>query len=336
MTIYQRAREFRRELLDGEADTQRRLAAAYAQAYDRALRDFEEITRQIAAAKRAGEEVNKNWLKRLRHTERIRAQLALAAEVYAKNATGLIEASQYESIRKAVAHSNELIAMGKESLGQPRTFTRAPIEAVQALVGHLSDGSPLRAVLQAAAMDSANRAEAILIEGVGTGKNPRQIGRDLKTEAGIPAIRAATIARTETLRAYNSATIENYRANDDVLDGYTRIESLDRRTCALCWAMHGKVSKLEDDLATHPNCRGTVIPNVVGDKAKVESGEARFARQPASAQEAILGPKTFALYQSGAIGLGDVVRTVNDPQWGPTLKRVPYRELEERFLAQAA
>jgi SPP1 gp7 family putative phage head morphogenesis protein len=334
VTIYGRARELRRELLAGESEAQRRLALAYAQSYDRALREVEDITRQIAAAKRNGESVTKAWLRKADRLQRIKAQLALATEQYASQATGLIEGSQYEAIRKATAHADELIAMGRESIAAPKTFTRAPLEATERIVGFLGDGSPLRDVLLSAAKESASRAADLLVQGVALGKNPRSIGKDLRDQAGVAQARAATIARTETLRAYNTATVDNYRANDDVLEGWQWLATLDARTCALCWAMHGTLHPLAEDFGSHPNCRCTPIPAVIGSPNRVTPGVELFERQEPAIQEQILGPKTYGLYKQGYIGLSDVVNRTVDPVWGPQLKRVPYRDLQP--MAQAA
>lgn len=327
MTVYALARALRADFLRGEMEAQGRLVVAYSQAFDRAFREYEQLARQIAEAKRKGDKVTRSQLERLSRLESVKAQLAFAASKFASGATQTISAAQRSAIDQATSHARQLIGQGLQNLGEPQTFAYANLEAVQALVGHMGDGSPINQSIFNAAKGLADDAERILVEGVALGKNPRQLARELNESAGIVGSKAATIARTEILRAYNTATLENYRANDDVLDGWTWIAELDRRTCPVCWSLHGTVHPLDEDFGSHPNCRCTELPNIKGDRNSFATGEARFAKLPPETQEEILGPKTFQAYRDGKIGLGDLAGKREDAKWGTVRYRKSFKEL---------
>lgn len=134
----------------------------------------------------------------------------------------------------------------------------------------------------------------VITTGLAEGKNPRSVARDMRRLVALtpdsrplPVWRAETIARTETMRAYRTATIDTYRQNTRVVRGWVWISALDRTTCASCIAQHGTVHPLTEEMATHPRCfpAGTVVSGprahasterwYEGDLVEIETAGAR-------------------------------------------------------------
>jgi hypothetical protein len=87
-----------------------------------------------------------------------------------------------------------------------------------------------------------------------------------------------------------------------------------------CWAMHGTTHPLTERLDDHPNGRCVMLPKVKAVKGLSpqwlpESGEAQFKRLDPATQANILGP-LYELYETGQIGLADVVGRKFDGDWG--------------------
>jgi len=115
----------------------------------------------------------------------------------------------------------------------------------------------------------ANRIKGEVMRGILSGESVRKVarrvvGRGLTTE-GTPfrkaIVRAKTIVRTETVRAFNLATVERYREYD-VIVGYQWDAFFDERTCPECAALHGKFWRKGNEKRPplHPNCRCVLLP----------------------------------------------------------------------------
>ncbi|HEX5083570.1 MAG TPA: minor capsid protein, partial [Blastocatellia bacterium] len=96
------------------------------------------------------------------------------------------------------------------------------------------------------------------------GRNPRAIARQIREGLGGNMVRALTIARTETLRVYRQASLQNYQANSDIVAGYYWRSSRSRRSCGACIALDGTFHPLDRPMRAHVRCRCTMIPGVKG------------------------------------------------------------------------
>ncbi|MCK9592326.1 MAG: phage head morphogenesis protein [Methanoregula sp.] len=117
--------------------------------------------------------------------------------------------------------------------------------------------------------DTRKNIMGVLIDGITKGLNPRDMISDL-VELGFDANRAESIARTETLYAFNTAAKESYRESDIEYvkwlaapeDGRlchdTEIPLPDGSICyGGCAEMDGKIFKIDEcpDIPCHPRCR---------------------------------------------------------------------------------
>lgn len=328
-TLYAINAQFRRDLAAGEARAADQMLAAYAEAWRAIERALAELGAQIDAARAAGQPVGVSWLyqqDRLAHlVAQVQAQIAGLALI----ATAATRQAQADAVRAAATDTPQQIAaaLGPPPAGVTISFDRLPAEALTDLVGFASDGSPLADLFDQLGPAATVAARNTLIRSVAIGEGARQTARRLKDAADLSMVRALTITRTETLRAFRETQQRTMQANAEVVEAWVWHSALGRRTCAFCWAMHGTVHPLTERMATHPNCRCTMIPQtktwaqlgvsgVLETRVEVESGDAVFARLSEGEALAILGPGKFRLYQEGALRLRDLVGFREEPQWG--------------------
>lgn len=154
---------------------------------------------------------------------------------------------------------------------------RLNVPAVERMVAALAGESPLALLFAPLAPAAARTVRERLVQGVILGQNPRVTARRIALALNGNGARALTIARTETLRAYRGAIQDTYRQNARLLGGWVWVAACDRRTCGVCFAMHGTRHPLEEPFGSHPNCipAGAVVagPRVVASTARWWEGD---------------------------------------------------------------
>ena len=317
--------QFRQALLDREDVARLELANAYATLYRQLLARSAELTAQLAAARATG---GRTYAKTLEQQEiqRLLDETAYLMSQFADLAEQVVSREQREAIALAQVHAETLLALG----ALPEQISRLPELALADLVGTLSDGSPLRGILDPLGSVVVEGVRTALIESVGRGLSAAESAKLIRTAMGGPLSRALTIARTEVLRAYRSASLRTYQANARHLDGWVWVAGVRgrtrSRTCPVCWAMHGTIHKLSEPFASHPNCRCAPAPLPRGFEPP-PSGADLFAQLPVDEQAAILGKQKFARMQAGKLRLSDLVGQSRDPRWGPRRYEKPLKEL---------
>ena len=150
----------------------------------------------------------------------------------------------------------------RSSFGRPMS-----IEKVQLMAGRVF--TDLKGVTQSMATVMSRE----LVDGFARGDNPHTLARRLKDELDMGSNRAATIARTEVLRAHVEGQLDALEAM-----GIEKVGVMvewdtagDGRVCRLCSAMQGTVLTLKEMrgmLPRHPNCRCVPVPANVGEPTK--------------------------------------------------------------------
>ena len=102
-----------------------------------------------------------------------------------------------------------------------------------------------------------------LLAGLALGENPRSVARAIESGMrGVSRSRALTIARTEMVSSYRDAAILNYRANSDVVRGWTW--SAAPTACDICLGLNGSHHSLSEEFESpHSQCRCSPIPDTV-------------------------------------------------------------------------
>lgn len=131
------------------------------------------------------------------------------------------------------------------------------------------------------------KIKLVLAEGFGAGESIDDLSKRVEgVFETATTSRADMIARTESIRAANSATVEAYRQSD-VVEAKEWLTEMDNRTCPVCESLDGKTIDLdgnffnEGDTVTvgetqvsvggvdvpepplHPDCRCTTIPVII-------------------------------------------------------------------------
>ena len=256
-------------LLRGERAALARMRKAYRTARKRILREAAALFRVMARAQAAGLPLGESWLPRQERysilLETVRAQMDRFGAAASKIGTGLMATWALSGAANAADLMEIEVAIADAQGAIPRGFTKAitrlPKEAVEAVVGALSEGSPLQDLLGGYGRASAAKAAETLTAGVAQGHNPRKIARALRASLDGDAQRAERIARTEGIRAHRTAAILNYQANSDVVAGWRWSSSRDRRTCPVCLALDGQEFALDEPMGAHPSCvvAGTTV-----------------------------------------------------------------------------
>jgi hypothetical protein len=318
-TVWQVAEAFRRDLAAREAAARREMAAAWEPVRREILRRTGELTRKIAERELAGRRVPVSWLferDRLGEWElRVRKELA----GWRKSAEGPISRAVRGAASIGPDHAMELIRRRAIPFPEPaaRALVRFPHAEVEQLVATLQEGSPLAELLARTGDATAAAMREALVRNVALGRGAVEMGRELGSILDGNLARGMLIARTETMRTYREATRLSYAAQGDLLSGWRWFSTLDRRTCASCWAMTGTLHPVTERLDDHPNGRCSMIPELRDlPNAPMRTGEEAFRDLDPSEQERILGRGRFALYERGEATLADMVARPVHPRWG--------------------
>jgi SPP1 gp7 family putative phage head morphogenesis protein len=306
------ADQFRRSLLARERKAATRLITAYGTAWNRIKKNLDKLTEDISDARAKGEPVNQFWLIRQERYFALLQQVGAEIAKFSDFAESTITKQQSAAVKAGLSDS---VAMMEEAAGTGAVFNKLPAAAVENLVGTLGNGSPLRTLLDRLAPSARSIVEQGLIEGVALGRNPRAIASQIRAGLGGNMTRALSIARNESLRAYRTASLQNYRQNGDLISGWTWRSSRSRRSCLACIALDGKFFPLTEPMKFHSRCRCTLIPTLRG--VKVDKGVDWFKDQPAETQREIIGTdKGYELYKRGELKLEDFVGLKANPAWG--------------------
>ena len=141
---------------------------------------------------------------------------------------------------------------------------------------------------------------------------------------------AESLVRTAVMDVSNVAQMETWRANEDVVEGYEVIVTLDSRTCPICGPKDGEVHDLDDPAGRppfHRGCRCTTVPAIAWDRLGIDRPregtrasadgpvpastdyEGWLRSQDAATQEEILGPSRASLFRARKVGLADLIRS---------------------------
>lgn len=284
----------------------------------------------FARRRSEGETISQRDLFAMTRYQSLLAQLQIELRNYTDYAERLIIDQQRQYAALGIQHAAQAINASITNAVGAR-FDILPIDATENMVGLAGDGSPLRQLLVDAWPDAANGLTQELIRSTALGINPRETARRMENGTTRTLNRMLTIARTEQLRVYRTASQMAYRESG-VVSGYKRLATRDSRTCAGCLAADGDEYPTNEPFASHANCRCTLVPLVIGFAAPkpAETTEQWFTRQSTTTQRDILGPGRFDLWQSGAVAFKDFAAVRHSDVWGDSIVPATLGELANR------
>ena len=324
-----------------ERATRKDLVTAYGDAWRRIRERIDALAAQMAEARTQGRQIRPSWLYEQRRLEKLGHDIEAEFGTFIDFSTRRITDDQMQA---AIAGRDDAADLIRASLPQQVQWLAPAFPAVPftEMVGRLSSGATLgqhlAAIVPATAVEGVKRA---LLTGIALGQNPRKVARAMRDAGGLPLARALTIARTETLGVYREAARRTYAANADVLTGWQWHSALDKRTCPVCWSMHGTMHKADEELASHPSCRCSMLPvtktwqelgfeGVPETRVVLERGPDIFARMDEAFQRGVLGPGKFAAYKEGRLTLRDTVMKTRSTKWGPGRRERSLRSINAR------
>jgi SPP1 gp7 family putative phage head morphogenesis protein len=335
--IIELANQFRNAALRNERKAAVRLIEVYGNIWTRLLKQIAALNQKIKEARTQGETVNQAWLARQKRYGDLLRQVDQEFRRFAEVANVTITRQQASAAKAAFSDSVALMTTAAESAGIATTFNKLPAAAVENMAGFLGDGSPLRTLLDQLPRSGRKIVEGGLIEAVALGIGPAATARKIREGLGGNLTRALTIARTETLRAYRTASHQTYQANADVLTGWVWRSGRGRRSCVACVALDGTFHSIREPMKPHPRCRCVMIPHVKG--VEVDRGATWFRKQPAEVQRDIIGTDAgYKALKSGELKLEDFVGLSRNAQWGDSYHQLSVKRAlasEGRFPKDA-
>lgn len=172
-----------------------------------------------------------------------------------------------------------------------------------------------------------NRLVTGVKSGFVQGMTTRDIVRQVVGPGGLADVsnrNAATVVRTAMNHVSTEAKNLTYQKNDDIVEGYELVVTLDKRTSSICRNLpHGKVYEIGKGPLPplHPNCRTTTAPVISKDFDFLDVGAKRAARgadggtqvdantsyyeflrmQPAWFQDEALGPVRGSIFRNSGM-----------------------------------
>lgn len=150
----------------------------------------------------------------------------------------------------------------------------------------------------------------------------RTVSTIRKSVQDVPRHVANTMTRTVYMQSYRTGTAIQQSANTNIINRVIRFETLDRRICPACIALHGSIvwDRERDGgnpvtrIAEHHNGRGVARTEVRGATRRFQAGEEWFNSLPDDRQRRLFNNNAaYAAYKDGAITLQDMVTRYHDP-----------------------
>ena len=328
-------REFKQGLLMREASQMQAMAGRWLGVENALEAQINALARELAEEHAAGFYVSRAKVYQMERYQRLLAQTEREFGRYAEYADGMITRGQGLMARLGLEHSVRATQLSY----WPSTgayFDRLPVEAVQHMVGIAGNGAPVGELLKLRMIRDESglplpgvwdRLTGTLIDGTALGWNPQKTALAMRDGLAGGLQKALTIARSEQMRVYRQAGLDQYKASRVVL-GQKRLTAHDGRVCAACIADEGTLYALDEIISDHPNGRCTQVP-VVKDMPAVEwlSGEDWFRTQDSDLQRDVLGPGRYEAWRDGLFEFNQLTVHQRDPVWGGSVRPASLSEL---------
>ena len=136
------------------------------------------------------------------------------------------------------------------------------------------------------------------------GQPTREIVSNIRQALNTTRHSTEAVARTAVNHLANETRNEIYKANDDLVQGYVIVATLDVRTSDICRGFDGRQVRFDDSYQPlppfHYNCRTTTQPWFVDEAPpKEETYYNWLRRQPTDVQNEALGAKKAAEFRKG-------------------------------------
>jgi len=115
-------------------------------------------------------------------------------------------------------------------------------------------------------LSQQRRIKNVVKTGMAANLAVNKIAKNVGDSIDLPSAQLKTLSRTAITETSSDISNATYKLNEDVLDGYQYVATLDSRTSLICGRLDGKVFRLDDKRGVRPpqhfNCRSTTVPIV--------------------------------------------------------------------------
>lgn len=314
---------------------ERKAAGEIVRMYEKAWRRVKSSLDSLSIEYEAASNPGVDWIYQSNRARNFKNQVFQALLAFSNFAEEKIYNGQEEAIKLAEEQAKRLtwMILGLASSDLTLDWKQIDESNVRAILKILREGDRLHRLFESISRESSEAAEDSLIRGILLGQNPRKVAREIRQILGTTLSKALTISRTETLRAHREATKESYLLNDDIIDGWLWHSTLDSRTCATCWLMHGTKHDVDESMQEHPNGRCAMIPitktweqigrshgvdfsEIQETRLTVPLGTSLFEELPSEQQIDLLGPSRWLALKSHEITLSELLTTSHSDVWG--------------------
>ena len=227
------------------------MEAAYGRLLGQAHTDLAAFNKKLVIWQQAnpsmdprGASPSRHWVYQQERYTQLVSQLEANLAFYAKTSTKSIAGAQEAAMRQSQADNRKLMAasMGGGAEAQGKIgFAVLPEQAIAAVVGFTSDGTPLNKLLAQRSRDAGVAATNALVDGVAFGRGPRAVADAMDASLNQMHWQNLRLARTEMMRSYREAQRVDMLQNAAVLSGWRWSAAGDKRSCPACFAMQGQV-----------------------------------------------------------------------------------------------
>lgn len=294
------------------------LIDAYGLMYDNLQGDIDALVKAIEKL----ENPTKTQVERLPEYKRMMRRAENELDRFTTYLETSIGAASMAAIGLGLSHSRQLVtaATGQSTAGITPSVMRP-------LLSFLDREGPLYARLQELTGATVDKVVQSIIDGVGSGFNPRKIASAIQDAFGGGLTDALRNMRTVQIWSYRESARANYTASGFVT-GWIWYAELDADTCMSCTAQHGTVHGLDETLDGHYNCRCTPLPYIEGfDSPVTQTGQEWFDGLSAEQQRAMMGNSKHEAYTSGGFEFGQLSKQVPNEVYTTMRVETPLKDL---------
>jgi hypothetical protein len=337
--VVKTSNQFKAKLLRDNDKAVKEISKRYLQAWRRLKVQANALTKQIVEAQKSGEPVGASWLFRQQRYYDLMLALEVELRQYGVYVAGVVLTQQQLGLTLGLESSKKLALMQVRYGVQ---WNQPSLAAMRGLTGFLADGTPLTYKFAGLSAEISDGIKEVLTSGLAEGWNPVKIAAEINNGFAGGLTNAVTTCRTEVMRAYRTASHENYRANSDIVRGWIRLSSQTARSCSACLALDGTWYTLDEPLIDHPNGLCVALPQTRSWAEISPSGKASgiketsaqpwnsediFEKLSDAEQLKVLGPGRFQLYREGKIGIKDMAVLQKSAIWGDHYRPKTLKEL---------
>ena len=320
------AREFREQLVRNEDEALRRMSRYWVQ-MERSLEPrFFALAQEIKDLRDSGQPVPDQLIFSHQRYLDLMAQIMEEIPDYEKYAVDIITEYQIENYNLGL---DDALAVIRASKPSDEIWNVVGKDAAQTMAGFAGNGAPLADLMAHDYGEIGAKVTDALVQGIGLGKSPFSVAKDMRDAMGMEYNRSVRIARTEINRAYRIANADQY-AKSGVVTKVIRL-CYPPTACLACLMMDGE--ECPNGICNdHPNGKCTTIAVTVGGiYPEWEHGEDWLMQQTENDQRRIIGDGRFELWKDEGIPLRDMVEMKPNAIWGGSPQVISEKDLIARL-----